>query len=310
MYYEGMKLDPKLREHYLSFGTYTYPGLYRQRLTDLPSDIREIGQLLRQSIVHRTTLAAGNTGTNLDLRFGDMTKVPWWRQPEDDVLPTAVAMLAELYRRDERGFIVDRAAEDRLVLTCRFVAILMAAILKSKGIPARVRSGNASYFAPHEAYGKVSWDHWITQYWSDEQERWVTIDVDGSLSLAEAFDPYDMPRDKFDFPGKAWLDIRAGKIDPDYFYNAGGEKGAVVVAWSLFYDFHSLMNQEDIYVHIPNLVRYSEFQKLSKAQLGDLDDLAALMTDPDVNFAKLKQIYDTKKSFDWLAADCYNRSLS
>lgn len=70
----------------------------------------------------------------------------WWRQPEDDILVTVSAMLSELYRRDSRGFILDREPKDKLVLTCRFVAIMMATILKSKGIPARVRSGNTSYF--------------------------------------------------------------------------------------------------------------------------------------------------------------------
>lgn len=297
-----MQLNPKLRNHYLSFGTFTYPGLYQQNLIDdLPDDIRGIGQLVRQNIVHRSTLAEGNAGTNADMRFGDMTKMPWWRQPEDDILPTATAMLAELYRRDERGFVADRAVENKLVLTCRYVAILMATILKSKGIPARVRSGNASYFEEHEKYGKVSWDHWVNQYWSDEQGRWVTIDVDGSISLNEDLDPYDVPDGKFDFPSKAWLDVRAGRVDPDYFYNAGDDRGAVVVAWSLFYDFHSLMNQEDIYQHSPKLVKLHEFPKLSEEQLKNIDGLAELMLDPDMNFDKLKAIYETKKEFRLLS---------
>jgi hypothetical protein len=297
-----MKLDQKLRDHYLSFGTFTYPGLYQQKLIDdLPGDIREIGLLVRKNVIHRSTLAQGNVGTNADMRFGDMTRVPWWRQPEDDILPTAGAMLTELYRRDERGFITDRAEANKLVLTCRFVSILMASILKSKGVPARVRSGNTSYFDPHPEYGKVSWDHWINQYWSDEEGRWVTIDVDGSLSLAEDLDPYNIPDGKFDFPGKAWLEIRAGKIDADYFYNAGNDRGAVVVAWSLLYDFHSLMNQEDIYQHSPKLVKLNEFPKLTDRQLKEIDALAELMTDPDGNFDKLKEIYDTKKEFRLLS---------
>jgi hypothetical protein len=297
-----MQLNPKLRDHYLSFGTFTYPGLYKQKLiVDLPDDIRGIGQLVRQNIVHRSTLAEGNTGTNADMRFGDMTKMPWWRQPEDDVLPTAAAMLAELYRRDERGFVTKRTVENKLVLTCRYVAILMAAILKSKGIPARVRSGNASYFEEHEKYGKVSWDHWINQYWSNELGRWVTIDIDGSMSLKEDLDPYDVPEGKFDFPGKAWLDIRAGRVDPDYFYNAGDDRGAIVVAWSLFYDFHSLMNQEDIYQHSPKLVKLHEFPKLTEEQLKGIDGLAELMLDPDANFDSLKEVYETKKEFRLLS---------
>ncbi len=297
-----MKLDSKHKNHYLSFGTFTYPGLYKQMLVDdLPDHIREIGLLVRKNIIHRTTLAAGNISSNADLRFGDMTKVPWWRQPEDDILPTAAAMLAELYRRDGRGFVSDRSEENKLVLTCRYVSILMASILKSKGIPARVRSGNASYFPPHHKYGKVSWDHWLNQYWSDKQERWVTIDVDGSLSLDDDFDPYDVPDGKFDYPGKAWLDVRSGKVDPNRFYNAGDNLGAIVVAWSLFYDFHSLMNQEDIYPHSPELVKIKNFPKLKEWQLEEIDELAELMLDPDDNFDKLKEIYETKKEFRLLS---------
>ncbi|EDK72400.1 restriction modification system DNA specificity domain [candidate division TM7 genomosp. GTL1] len=228
----------------------TASGYYKQELVNLTDDIRELGMLVRMNIIHRTTLAAGNVGTNADLRFGDMTKMPWWRQPDDDILPTATAMLTELHRLDDRGLVADRAIENKIIVTCRFVSILMASILKSKGIPARVRSGNAPYFEKGQ-----SDDHWINQYWDDKRGQWVMIDVDGSLSLNEDFDPYDMTEDKFDFPAKAWLDVRSGKVESDYFYNAGGFRGAMVVAWSLFYDFHSLMNDENIYLHLPQLGR-------------------------------------------------------
>lgn len=126
-------MDGKILKHYLDFDTYTYPGLYKDKLkNNLPDDVREIGLLVRKNIIHRTTLAAGNTGSNSDLRFGDMTTIPWWRQPEDDILVTAAAMLAELYRRDKRGFVNDREPKNKLVVTCRFVSILVASILKSK----------------------------------------------------------------------------------------------------------------------------------------------------------------------------------
>lgn len=286
-------LDLKVRDHYLAFSLFTNPGLYKQKLIDdLPDDVREIGLLVRKNIIHRTTLDEGNTGTNADLRFGDMKQVPWWRQPEDDNLSTAVSMLAELYRRDERGFVADRKPQDKLVVTCRFVAILMAAILKSKGIPCRVRSGNAPYFEENQ-----SDDHWINQYWSDTENRWITIDVDGSLSLLDDFDPYNMLDDKFDFPAKAWLDIRAGKVDPDYFWNAADFRGKIVVAWSLFYDFHCLMNDECIYPHHPELVRIENFSKTTEAQRQEIDDLARLMLDVDGNFDELQRIWETKKEF-------------
>jgi len=293
-------MNEKILKHYREFGTYTYPGCYQEKLKrDLPNDIREIGLLVRKNIIHRTTLAAGNTGTNADLKFGDMTKVPWWRQPEDDILVTAAAMLAELYRRDKRGFIMDRKPEDKLVLTCRFVAILMASILKSKDIAVRVRAGHAPYFDMGEL-GGVSIDHWINQYWSKKENHWITIDVDGSLSLKDEFDPYDMPDEKFDFPADAWLNIRAGKAELQHFYNAGGHRGMIVVLWSLFYDFHSLMNSEIIYSHGMKYGNPEIFKKLTEMDLGKIDDLARLMVEPDENFDELVKIWETDKDFRML----------
>jgi len=294
-------MNHKIIEHYLDFSTFTYPGLYKEILkNDLPDDIREIGLLVRKNFIHRTTLAAGNVGTNADLKFGDMTTVPWWRQPEDDILVTAAAMLAELYRRDERGFITDREPENRLVLTCRFVAIIVASILKSKGIPARVRSGNAPYFDMGDL-GDVSTDHWINQYWNKKDNRWVTIDVDGSLSLKDDFDPYDMPDTKFDFPADAWLNIRAGKVDPQHFHNAKPENGAIVVLWSLFYDFHCLMNNEIIYTHGPVYGGYEKFKSLTPVELEKIDHLATLMKKPEENFDELIKIWETEKDFRLLS---------
>ena len=287
-------MEQEILDHYLEFGIYTNPALYKEKLKELPDDIRQIGLLIRKNLIHRTTLAAGNTGTNTDKRFGDMTKVPWYRQPEDDVLQTAAAMLAELYRRDERGFVMDRQEKDKLVLTCRYVSILMASILKSKSIPCRVRAGNAPYFDMGKL-GKLSADHWINQYW--DGKKWITMDVDGSLSLNEDFDPYDMPDGKFDFPADVWLNIREGKDDPQRFYNACGTRGIHVVAWSLFYDFHSLMNHEILYLHMPEISFKQNLEKLSENELKEIDGLAKLMQKPDDNFKELKQIWNTNRKF-------------
>ncbi|HIH38694.1 transglutaminase domain-containing protein [Candidatus Woesearchaeota archaeon] len=296
-------MEKRILDFYREFSIYTNSGLYGKLLKkDLPNDIRAIGDLVRRNIIHRTTLAAGNVGTNLDKKFGDMTKVPWYRQPEDDILATASGMLAELYRRDGRGFISNRHEQDKLVVTCRFVAILIASILKSKGIPCRVRSGHAPYFDMGKI-GKASADHWINQYWDKKSERWITIDVDGSWSLNEQFDPYDMPEDKFDFPAKAWLNIRNGKENPDRFWNAKPQRGQIVVLWSLFYDFHCLMNNEILYIYGPinNYGNPEEFSKLSEKKLRIVDELAKLMLNPDENFDKLIYTWNTNKEFRLLS---------
>lgn len=286
-------MNKLLLKHYLEFSMFTNAGLYKNALkNDLPDDIKSIGELIRNQFIHRTTLVAGNTGTNLDKKFGDMNKVPWYRQPEDDYLVTVSAILAELYRRDKRGFIKNRKEKDKLVLTCRFIAILMAAILKSKGIPCRVRSGHAPYFEK----GK-SWDHWINQYWSYKEKRWVTIDVDGSWSLINKINPYDIAKEEFDFAAKAWIDIRSKTDNDKRFWNGLPDKGLIVVGWSLLYDFHCLMNNEIIYTHLPQVVRYESFKKLNEKGLEEFDNLAKLMLDPDKNFNELKKIWNTSKKF-------------
>jgi len=288
-------MEKKILDFYRGFSVYTNPGPYMNSLKkDVPSDVRKIGELVRKSVVHRTTLADGNTGTNADKKYGDMKKIPWHRQPEDDILVTASAMLSELYRRDKKGFTKNRKEENRLVLTCRFVAVLMSSILKSKGVPCRVRAGHANYFDEGEL-GDISADHWINQYWNGK--RWVTIDVDGSLNLEDKFDAYDMPEGKFDFPADAWLNVRSGKDDPNRFWNARPERGQIALLWSLFYDFHCLMNDEIIYAHIPSIGLYENFKNLTKNDLKEIDDLAGLMVDPDKNFDKLQKIWNTNKKF-------------
>jgi len=291
-------MDEKILNHYLEFSQYTDPGPYKEILKkSLPSDVKEIGLLLRKQIIHKMTFKNGNTGSNKDLRYGDMTHVPWYRQPEDDIFVTAPAMLAELFRRDPRGLVSDRGAENKLILTCRFVSILMSTLLKIKGIPARVRSGFSSYFDVTGLPGGKSDDHWINQYWNQDKSRWVTIDVDGSIEGNLKFDPYDIPEGTFDFSADAWLSVRRGGIDGNHFWNAGGHGGLIVIAWELFYDFHCLMNDEIIYTHTPEITNFGKFDKLTTKQLEDIDHLAELMQNPDKNFDKLMTIWNTKKEF-------------
>lgn len=281
---------PKHVQHYLQTSQFTDLGAYRDRIkNELPDDIRELGALVRAQIIHRGTLVAGNTGSNADQRYGDMTKVPWWRQPEDDYFPTAISMVAELFRRDERGFVNDRAESDKMILTCRFVALLTTAILKAKGIPARLRSGFESYAAPRPS---TSCDHWITQYWNEGENRWHTIDVDCSIEDVN-FDPYDMPPGTFEWSADSWLAARVGKADSERFWNAGGFVGLMPISWELFYDLHCLMNNEIIYLHNPILIK--DFAHLSEEELQEIDELARLMQNPDENFDALKSIFTEKR---------------
>lgn len=287
----------KVLDHYLQFGQFTDPYPYKEVLKkNLPNDIKEIGLLVRKQIIHKSTLEHGNAGSNKDLRYGDMTKVPWYRQNEDDIFPTASAMIAELFRRDSSGFILDRATKDKLILTCRFIAVLIASILKSKGIPARARSGFAPYFKVEGLEIDKSYDHWINQYWDSKQSRWITIDVDASLEDYLKFDPYDISQETFDFSADAWLDVRGGRIDGNHFKDAVGLEGLDTISWQLFHDFHALMNNEILYQHGTAYIQ-NRIKELSEEELKEIDNLAKLMQKPDDNFDKLKELWETNKKF-------------
>ncbi|MFA6269652.1 MAG: transglutaminase-like domain-containing protein [Candidatus Paceibacterota bacterium] len=281
-------MNKKILDHYSEFGTFTNPGFYKEFLQKLPDDIKELGNLISHQIIHRITLKDGNTKANKDKRYGDMSDYPWYRlRCEDDILTTSVSMVAELLRLDSRGFLPDRKVENKIVVTCRYVAILMASILKSKGIPCRVRSGFAPYFY------KKSADHWINQYWDKDKEKWVTFDADGFF---DNFDQYNISEEKFDWAANTWLGIRNGQLEAENFVNAGGYNGLMPALWEVFYDFHSLMNNEILYTQMPNYV-HSKFDKLSEKDFEEIDNLANLMLNPDENFDELVNIWNTNKKF-------------
>ncbi|MEI6463063.1 MAG: transglutaminase domain-containing protein [bacterium] len=288
-------MNSDILNHFLKFSTYTDPGLYKSYLEKFPDEIPEIGRLLHKQIIHPNVVKNGNTGTNADMRYGDISKIPWYKEKQDATLTTVSSILAELVRLDDRGFVYDRNEDNKLILSCRSISILVASILKLKGIPCRVRSGFAPYFTPY--FGNQTGDHWINQYWDKSKERWVTIDVDGFLEDYVKFDLLDIPEGEFDFSAKCWLDVREGKVDAKHFHNSGGTDGLIAICWELFYDFHCFMNNEILYTYSPKLSYFHEFYKQPENVLKEVDELARLMIDPDKNFDKLKEIWETKKEF-------------
>lgn len=279
--------------HYLQFSTYTNPGCYLDILKSLPDDIYELGRLVCHQVIHRVTLKDGNTNANSDKKYGDMEKYPWYKlRCDDDVLLTTLSMVGELFRLDNRGFKEDRAVENKIVVTCRYVSLLMTSILRSKGIPARCRAGFAPYFDK-----KQSGDHWINQFWSFDENKWINIDADGFYSKEElGFDQFNIPNDQFDWAANTWLDIRTGKQDGNKFVYAAGQRGLEAAIRAVFYDFHSLMNNEISYNFQPCYIA-GKFEQMTEIEFKELDKLAKLMLDPDKNFKRLVEFWNKEKKF-------------
>lgn len=56
------------------------------------------------------------------------------------------------------------------------------------------------------------------------------------------------------------------------------------------------MNNEIIFLHLPKYIVDKKF-KLSKEEYMELDELAKLMLDPDNNFDKLLEIWNSQDKF-------------
>ena len=59
----------------------------------------------------------------------------------------------------------------RVISICRDFSLLVCAVLRAKGIPARLRSGFATYLAQNHFE-----DHWVCEYWNKEK-GWIAVDA-------------------------------------------------------------------------------------------------------------------------------------
>jgi hypothetical protein len=190
---------------------------------------------------------------------------------------------------------VNRKVKDKIHVTCIGEAILLAAILKAKGIPARVRSGFAEYLRHDGIY----YDHWITEYYNDSDKRWILVDADNQWGDPNIqFDLNDIPRENFKTGAEIYLALRNNKIESKLVQYASepitiGLPAAIRV---LFYDFHSLMNNEIIFNHIPKYIFDKNF-KLNDEELKELDFLANLLLNPNENFEEIQNLWNNNLKY-------------
>ncbi len=284
-------MKEEILDYYLKTSIFTNWGPYKEYYQSLPDDLEELTSLLLEQTIHRkelirSSIRLNETGKSRD---GVAEEYPWYGyRSHDDILLTAPAIMAELFRLDDRGIFMGREINKKVVITCRYVAVWLASILKAKGIPTRVRSGFAPYFSND---GK-SYDHWIIEYYNREEERWIVCDPDTDSGDKHT----DMNREDFNWIPKIWLDVRKGKDKIDKYIHGSSYQGLPMLARTLFFDFHALMGNEMSYLFSPAYIDDDkEFFNLPPEELKELDDLALLMLDPDKNFSELLYIFNNDK---------------
>lgn len=297
-----MKMNKEIIDFYLKTSIYTNFFPFEEYYKTLPDDKEQLARLLSHQIIHRTELFRSykDSPRNYENTY-ELSKLkeeyPWYRNRcDDDILLTASAITSELFRQDKRGFILGREVKNRVVITCRYVAVLLSSILKAKGIPARCRSGYANYFLSKRE--NTYYDHWIVQYFNYDNNRWVNIDASGIYNLE--FNQYDIPEDEFKWAAEIWLDVRNNQDSEKKYIHGSKLNGLNNLAYALFFDFHSIMNDEISYLFLPTAFdTKEEFEHLTEEQLKKIDDLAYLMLNPDKNFNEIRYLFRNDK---WLRA--------
>jgi hypothetical protein len=223
--------EPPTLPYYREPGVMTSPGSQAQVLDGLPADIAGLAAVAQGVIIHEHIAAA--YGVTLS---------------EEDRAPVHVRRVAELLglivAKDARPLTVARQPAARVPGNCRQFTVLMVAMLRHQGVPARARCGFGGYFGS-------GWyeDHWVCEYWDKHWQRWKLADAQIDARQRELFpidfDLTDVPRDRFLIAGDAWARCRDGTADPAKFgLSILGEAGDWWIAGNLMRDAAALGNLE------------------------------------------------------------------
>ena len=261
---------------YVVPATMTSAGRYASLFDPLPRDAAALAAVAQGLLIHEHIAQAyGVTLTDEDRSTVHI-------RPVEQLLERIIA-------RDDRPLATGRAVADRVAGNCRHFTVLMVAMLRAQGTPARARCGFGAYFVDG-----LFEDHWVCEYWHAGQERWMLVDAQidekqrGMFRID--FDLTDVPRDRFLVAGDAWARCRVGAADPRAFgLSTLNEAGYWWIAGNLMRDVAALDNIEllpwDCWGAMPK-----PEEQIDDDRNALYDRLAALTHDPEADFAELRRL--------------------
>lgn len=261
-------------DFYTQPGPFTTLGVSAAQIDDLPADVGVLAKTVQNLLMHRFWAQAYKV------------EIPPEREREQGVHSAEGTIACAMALRDA-PLSAMRLAEHRATGNCRHFTVMMTAFLRRKGVPARARCGFSSYFEP----GKYV-DHWVCEYWSGAESRWILVDAQiDALQRAVVkpdFDPLDVPREQFWVAGQAWQRVRAGEADGAKF-GIADMWGDWFIAGDLLLDMLALQSIEMLPWEPPQLG--PERKTPEGADLALLDRIAALTVAGDAGaLAELRAI--------------------
>jgi len=269
-------LDQTQLDFYSRPAAMTSPGRYAPLLGGLPRDIPGLAAVAQGLLIHEHIAPA------YGVTLSDEERASVHVRPVERMLELIVAA-------DARPLDVTRAPEARLPGNCRHFTVLMVAMLRAQGTPARARCGFGGYF--HETMFE---DHWVCEYWHSDQQRWILVDAQIDARQRDLFsidfDVADIARDRFLIAGEAWARCRSGAADPGTFgLSIVNEAGDWWIVGNLMRDAAALCNIEllpwDCWGAMPRA-----HEPIDESHCALFDRLAALTQSPDSSFAELQRL--------------------
>ena len=269
--------------YYAAQSLVTDPGQYAFLFDGLPNDIPTLCEVVR--------------GLHMHLEEGELygIRIPRSRLSETSIR-SVQKMIDHIIHCDDRPLIEAREPKQRLVGCCRDFAVMLCAMLRHRGIPARVRYGFAKYIN-HPDFEYV--DHVVTEYWHPKSERWVLVDSqldDRHIKMNRIeFDPHNVPTTEFLFAGEIWRRCRIGEADPDAFGYQRGLKGLWVIAEYVVHDLASLNKHEMQITDKWGLSDVGPDGVFSDDDLALLDEAARVTRTENVDLKKLQSLFEEER---------------
>ncbi|MGH2562081.1 MAG: transglutaminase-like domain-containing protein [Thermomicrobiales bacterium] len=265
-------------DFYAQPATMTLAGAYASLFDGLPREVADLVRVLHGLVLHEHIAPA------YGVTLSDERRSSVHIRPVERILERLLA-------DDDGPLTTARSPETRLAGNCRHFTVLLVAILRHQGVPARARCGFGGYFGA----GSFE-DHWVGEYWHAAEARWVLVDAqidDVQRGMFPVdFDLLDVPRDRFVIAGDAWAQCRAGEADPaKYGLSFLNETGLWWIAGNLLRDAAALNNLEmlpwDVWGAMP-----APDEPIQPAELALFDRLAPLTRTPDAALAELRALYE------------------
>jgi hypothetical protein len=274
-----MESNTDALSYYASHGPITDPGPYAPLFAGLPTDIRELAAVVRGLLFHYAEGKMYNYAVPTARIIGDEAR-------------TVAEMLSKIMARRDAPLTVARPPARRLVGCCRDYAVLLTAMLRHQGVPARVRFGFSRYFAP--GFGA---DHVVCEYWDRVAGCWRRVDAQQDALHCRAnnlaFDPHDIPAAQFPVAGAVWQGALAGALDPAHYGYDRRAAGLWVIQSYLVHDLAAL-NQHEMFVGDSwGLGHRGPQDPIAPADAALLDQVAVLTLD-DGAFTALRALYDAE----------------